>query len=148
MTLVRKRKSAINILVLIIILMLILFLNLPDELGQVYRKCYIINIICLGVCLFIYALANIRGVVDLFSPITFFTIIYCFMFFITPVYDLLIGEITWFGIDFLIKVLNVRCMHCLDILYFLLLIALWEVMNGGSMRTIIMMKEKFVITKK
>lgn len=99
-TLVRKRKSAINILVLIIILMLILFLNLPDELGQVYRKCYIINIICLGVCLFIYALANIRGVVDLFSPITFFTIIYCFMFFITPVYDLLIGEITWFGIDF------------------------------------------------
>lgn len=107
MTLVRKNKSAINMLVLILILMLILFFKLPAELDEVYRKCYIVDILCLGICGVVYTLSNIKGLIDLFSPITLFTVIYCFMFFIAPIYDLLIGEITWFGIDFFDQ--GVRC---------------------------------------
>ena len=72
---------------------------MPSFTDPIYIKNYIVDSICLIVVAIMYVLGWLLGKYDFFSPITFFSCLYVFMFFITPIYDILTGQILWFGKD-------------------------------------------------
>lgn len=71
----------------------------PANMQTLYLKNYIINSICLIVSLSLIIYLYCRFKIDMFSPFLFFSFLYILMFFITPIYDILTGEILWFGTD-------------------------------------------------
>ena len=72
---------------------------LPDNIGDLYEKNYLVDTVCIIVCLILYLILYQRKLVDLFSPCSFFTLLYIVMFFVTPMYDIVNGEYLWFGKD-------------------------------------------------
>ncbi len=94
----KKGKAAIMILLIMMVFILLLVL-FPSYDNEIYRTNYLIDVICLTVLLCMYVVGYLLDKYDFFSPITFFSFLYFFMFFITPIYDLLIGEILWFNKD-------------------------------------------------
>lgn len=91
----RIAKSGLVVLGLTISLILLR----PDNLADIYLKNYIVDSICLVVSISLLLNLYVWNKIDLFSPFSFFSLIYIVMFFVTPIYDILIGEILWFNID-------------------------------------------------
>ena len=92
-----KRKFMNSIVMITIITMLLIIMDGNIEI--MYRKTYIVLSGCTIACLIFYLKYYSEGTIDLFSPITLFTMIYVFMFYVTPIYDLLIREYTWFNVN-------------------------------------------------
>lgn len=78
---------------------IVLFLSCPEKLTEVYLKNYIVDSICLIISIFLLLVLYAQKKVDIFSPPVLFSLIYILMFFVTPIYDLITGEILWFGHD-------------------------------------------------
>lgn len=91
----RIAKSGLVVLGLTISLILLC----PDNLADLYLKNYVVDSICLVVSVSLLLNLYVWNKIDLFSPFSFFSSIYIVMYFITPIYDILIGEILWFNID-------------------------------------------------
>lgn len=77
-------------------MLLYLFMNV---LESVYVKNIVLNIICLNLyVIMINNYINKHGFF-IFDPIYFVSAVYIFMFHITPIYDIIVGELLWFGYD-------------------------------------------------
>lgn len=100
-----KRKFMNSIVMITIITMLLIIMDGNIEI--MYRKTYIVLSGCTIACLIFYLKYYSEGTIDLFSPITLFTMIYVFMFYVTPIYDLLIREYTWFNVNLFDQ--SIRC---------------------------------------
>ena len=91
----RVAKSGLVVLGLIISLILLY----PRNSADIYLQNYIVDSICLVVSVFLLLNLYVWDKIDVFSPFSFFSLIYILMFFITPIYDIIIGEILWFDVD-------------------------------------------------
>ncbi len=75
------------------------FALIPYDIDAVYVENLVVNYISalsVVVLLLIYGHSRKTGI---FDPIYFFSVIYLFMFFIAPIYDILMGKYYWFGYD-------------------------------------------------
>lgn len=74
-----------------------LFFPIGQE--SVYITNYMVDafagIIIIGLCVYY----SLRSGFDIFDPIYLITIIYGFLYFFTPMYDITTGHLTWFGYD-------------------------------------------------
>lgn len=96
----KKTKQVKFILVYIILLLLpVTVILFEPELESVYAWNYVTDTLCGALCLFLYFDLVNAGCADLFSSSTFLTALYVTMYFVTPIYDLIRGEILWFGKD-------------------------------------------------
>lgn len=80
-------------------LIISLILLYPRNLADIYLKNYIVDSICLLVSISLLLNLYVWDKIDVFSPFSFFSLIYILMYFITPIYDIIIGEILWFDVD-------------------------------------------------
>lgn len=86
-------------MVLTICLALALFYLYPRNLNHIYRENYMVDSICLVVSVLLILNLYAQDKIDIFSPFSFFSVIYILMYFITPIYDIITKEILWFGVD-------------------------------------------------
>lgn len=89
-----------TVIMLFCFLVSILFLDLitPANLSIVYRNNWICDSICLELSLLTLILLYNKGKIDIYSPVVFVSAIYILMFFITPLYDIYVGETSVFGV--------------------------------------------------
>lgn len=85
-------------LILLLEIIIYLFTELKG-LDIDYTTCYRVNMICLIICTIIFFSYIFKKKGDVFSPIFIFTILYVFMFFITPMYDIYNKNYLWFGVN-------------------------------------------------
>lgn len=91
------KKVSMYKLYLILLIGILIYFTTEFNVEDKYIYNYRINIIALLICLILYGKSIISNKNDIFSPISIFTSIYLFMFFITPMYDIYIKEYYWFG---------------------------------------------------
>ena len=72
---------------------------LPDDQKNIYMKNYIVDGILGIASLMIFGYNAIKRQYKLFSPITVLSAIYITLFFFTPMYDIVLREYEWFGVD-------------------------------------------------
>ncbi len=92
-----KRK---NIGVMLIILIILIFgLRLLNVEGKLYIQNYIIDYVSFAVMLGVFFVVWSNSHYDIFDPFFFVSIIYIMLFTVTPMIDLSIREINWYGVD-------------------------------------------------
>lgn len=77
-------------------MLLYLFMN---SLEPIYIKNIVVNIVCLNLYVFMITDYINKHGFFIFDPIYFVSAVYIFMFHITPIYDIIVGELLWFGYD-------------------------------------------------
>lgn len=100
-----RRKFMRSMVTITIISILLLIMDGNIEI--MYRKTYFVLSVCIIACLILYLKYYLEGTIDIFSPITLFTMVYVVMFYVTPIYDLLIREYTWFNVNLFDQ--SIRC---------------------------------------
>lgn len=91
-------RVVIRYIVLTLVVLCILFLY-PKDNNKVYILNYYANSACMLICIVLLLNLYVRKRLDVFEPITIISIIYIIMYFFTPLYDMKLGEYTWFGYD-------------------------------------------------
>lgn len=86
-------------LVVVFGLIIGLMLACPQNLAEIYLKNYIVDSICLVVSILLLLNLYVQDKIDIFSPLSFFSLIYVLMFFVTPIYDIITEKTYWFGVD-------------------------------------------------
>lgn len=94
----KKIRKIIIILVYLLIGVVIL-LNYQYNTDILLRENYLINIISYFVMTGLFLIIFFKNKMNIFEPITFFSLIYIPMFSIVPIIDIISGEILWFGIN-------------------------------------------------
>lgn len=94
----RKKNTTIMFMfgMVVFILLTAMF---PNYDNKIYEINYLIDLICLVVLFWIYLVGYLLNKYDFLSPITFFSALFFFMFYVAPIYDLLTEEILWFNVD-------------------------------------------------
>lgn len=100
-----RRKFILSTVVITVISMLLFVIS--DNIEIMYKNTYLVLAGCMIMCLVLYLEYYSEGQIDLFSPITLFTMVYVVMFYVTPIYDLLIGEYIWFNVNLFDQ--SIRC---------------------------------------
>lgn len=100
------RRKFMRGMVTITIISILLFM-MEGNIEIMYRKAYVVLAGCIIACLILYLKYYLEGTIDIFSPITLFTMVYVVMFYVTPIYDLLIREYTWFNVNLFDQ--SIRC---------------------------------------
>lgn len=90
-TRVVKAAIAFNLMIVCALLLL------PMEAGEVYIQNYVVDVCCLLVVSVLYVRYSFVHGFNVFDPILFITLIYSFLYFVAPIYDILIEKYTWFG---------------------------------------------------
>lgn len=93
-----EKRIAISGLVVLGLILTLMQLY-PRGLAHLYLQNYIIDSICLVISVSLLLNLYVWRKIDIFSPFSFFSLIYILMYFITPIYDIIIGEILWFDVD-------------------------------------------------
>lgn len=94
------QKNKACLFVYVVLLAAVVFVAfLPDGQNEIYVWNYIIDGILGIVSFIIYGYNAINRKYNLFSPITVLTAIYITLFFFTPMYDIVLQEYSWFGVD-------------------------------------------------
>lgn len=91
-----KVRLSISTLTIIIIVSVLLIENMPFNLSLVLRENWYLDVFCLFVSSISMIILNARGKCDMLSAPFFVGAVYIIMFFITPLYDIYIGETTIF----------------------------------------------------
>lgn len=93
-----RKKAIISVMFVLILIigLLIPFVKIQDK---IYMWNYFVDSICLIISCFLLLKLYITNGLDIFEPITIIGILYIVMYFFAPIYDLIIGEYTWFGYD-------------------------------------------------
>ena len=94
-----KNSRFYIISIVLIILIVALFLLSPQDINTIYFKNYCVDSFALIICFSIYGVQLIKKRVDIFSPMTLVSVLYIFMFFVTPIYDICREDYLWFGVD-------------------------------------------------
>ncbi len=97
-----RKQSQNDLLILcfvIFILTIIFAFYFPDGQVELYFWNYVIDGILGIVCITLFGFNAIKRKYDLFSPITILSILHITMFFFTPMYDIVIGNTSWYGVN-------------------------------------------------
>ncbi len=91
-----KMISTWSIIIVLIVAITGMFIC-PNNIDDVYIRNYVVDLVGL-IVVFILTISytNINGF-DIFDPFYIVTFIYSFLYFITPMYDIISEEYTWFG---------------------------------------------------
>lgn len=93
-----RNKSAFLIYV-ILFASFVFVAFLPVGRGEIYTNSYIVSGV-LGIgSLIIYGYNFITKKYTIFSPVSVLSVLYITLFFVTPMYDIVLQEYTWFGVD-------------------------------------------------
>lgn len=86
-----------------VIIMLILGIGLiiicPDDLSRIHFDAYVVNAICLWMSILLLMRLYAKKDLDIFEPMTIISAMYIVMYFVTPIYDICVGEFWWFGYE-------------------------------------------------
>ena len=91
------RKSVVVVQLAINFLLVVAFALFPIHSENVYKWNYIVDVICTLIVVILYSVHIVRFGFDIFDPICIITVIYSFLYFITPIYDIVTGNHAWFG---------------------------------------------------
>lgn len=91
----RKSLAVVQIVFNLLIVVALILFSIHSE--QIYILNYLVDVGCILVVFLLYTVYLFRRGFDLFDPLGIITFIYGFMYFVTPVYDIVIGKYTWFG---------------------------------------------------
>lgn len=95
-----KGRMKVSVGVIIIIFLIIFGLLAGSSvIGDIYICNYYVDCLLLTILMILYYSMLSRNKVDVFSPLTYFSIIYFMMFYVTPMYDIVIGKIQYWGTD-------------------------------------------------
>lgn len=83
---------------LIFILTIVLLILMPTEIEEEYADTWLACTFSLAISLMVLLHFYMKYHMDFFSPVVFVALIYLVMFFVTPIYDILIGETECFGV--------------------------------------------------
>ena len=95
----KRITNGLMALVSVQILVVLLICMMPNELENVYRHVYIVNLLCLVISIILLIKLYLKNRLDIFEPIVLISMIYITMYFFTPIYDIYIGELMWYGYD-------------------------------------------------
>ena len=95
----RTRNVAICYFLILLIAVITFAAFYPGDQQNVYVRNYIVDGILGIVSLIIYGVSSIKKHYILFSPITVISMLYITLFFFTPMYDIVLCEYRWFGVD-------------------------------------------------
>ena len=93
------RSAALFWTVFLVCYLALLALMYPDGAHAIYVRVYLTCFACALAVVVILMLYRRRFGFDALDPIYFITLIYGWMFFVTPAYDIAIGNYLWFGYD-------------------------------------------------
>lgn len=91
------KKRAVVSVAIICILVCVLVAICPTDIKGVYLENYIVDSICLVVSIILLLRLYIQKKMDLFEPLLIISLVYIAMYFVTPIYDIIIGETDWYG---------------------------------------------------
>lgn len=91
------RKSIVVVQLVINFVIVVVLALFPIHAEKVYIWNYIADAGCVLIVIILYANYVSRNGFDIFDPIFLITVLYGFMYFVTPIYDILTEEYTWFG---------------------------------------------------
>ena len=95
----RNRNKSISFVYVMLFAFFMFVFFLPINQLEKYTKSYIVNgALAIG-SMIIYGYNAINKKYTLFSPVTILSALYITLFFITPMYDIVLQEYTWFGVD-------------------------------------------------
>ena len=94
---VKVSKRYITSFLILVLSTIILIIVYPLNADVLYKNNYITLSICLMLILMLLNSVYIKGKLDIFEPITIISLIYLFMFFITPIYDIVTKNYYWYG---------------------------------------------------
>ena len=93
------RAAALFWVIFLPIFLALFALCYPVGAHAVYVRVYVTCVVCAWIMVLILMLYRRKFGFDLFDPIYFISLIYGWMFFVTPAYDISIGNYLWFGYD-------------------------------------------------
>lgn len=96
---VKNRANYFLYVVVSLINFLILSILMTSIEVESYMNIVVIAVFCLTICIFMVINYSIRYGFDIFDPIYFISSIYFFLYFITPLYDIFMGEYYWYGYE-------------------------------------------------
>lgn len=91
------RKSIVVAQLVINFVIAVALALFPIHAEKVYIRNYIVDAGCALIVIILYENYARRNGFDVFDPIFLITVLYGFMYFVTPIYDILIEKYTWFG---------------------------------------------------
>lgn len=96
----RLSKASIFGIIISNLVCLIFFTILPDSVSDLHAINYNIDLLylCISLNVMFFYMGQTKD--DIFSPLPVFSFIYLAMFFVTPIYDILASETSWWGFDF------------------------------------------------
>lgn len=90
-------KHIFSCVMLIFFNIFFLIWAITQDYEEVYKYNILVDVLYLIICELLIARYAFNRGFDIFDPIYFVSIIYLMMFFITPIYDIIIGNYYWFG---------------------------------------------------
>lgn len=93
-----NNRTVISVVAVFFILVAFM-LVCPKNIGEIYWKNYAVDYLSFAVMLIIFLVVWSRNGYDIFEPYFFVSVIYIILFTVTPMIDLILGEVEWFGVD-------------------------------------------------
>ncbi len=90
------KYSSLSVFIPIITALVLLF-SFPGEADVLYQQNYIVDSIAVVAVLILVSMYIFRNGFDIFDPLYLITAIYGMMYFVTPIYDILNEEYSWYG---------------------------------------------------
>ncbi|MEE3458423.1 MAG: O-antigen polymerase [Candidatus Faecousia sp.] len=83
---------------LIFILTIVLLILMPTEIDEEFADTWLACTFSLAISLFVLLHMYMKYDLDFFSPVVYVSLLYLIMFFVTPIYDITVGETDCFGV--------------------------------------------------
>lgn len=71
----------------------------PAGIEKIYIDNYLVDSLCLIMSIVMLLRLYINDKVDMFEPLILIAAVYIMMYFFTPIYDICVGELKWYGYD-------------------------------------------------
>lgn len=92
-----KKQKIIYANIIFNILLLLLMVNIPFNASALYRRNYLLDAGCLLMIAILYMRYVLTEDAGAFDPLGIITIIYSFLYYVAPMYDIVLENYTWFG---------------------------------------------------
>lgn len=93
-----RKNVFVSLVFLLGALLIFLLMAMPADLQTVYEHNWVCDSICLYLSLMVLVILYAKGKFDITSSLPFASGIYIIMFFVTPLYDISVGDTSVFGV--------------------------------------------------
>ena len=93
------KKNEILVIIILNMLPLLLIFFLDYTIDDIYIYNFILNAVLLSISINMLIVYYLKTKFDLFEPLLLISVLHFFIFYITPMYDIVIGEYSWFGVN-------------------------------------------------